>query len=135
MSQENVEAFKRGAEAVTRQDLETLLDELDPEVEWHSAILMALGGNLTVYRGHEGIRNWLRDLSEALVEIDTDYPEIRDLGDRIVALGRVRVRGRESGAEDESPIGAVTDFRNGKAIRVRTYLDHKEALVAAGLGE
>jgi hypothetical protein len=44
MSQENVEAFKRGAEAVTRQDLEALLDELDPEVEWHSAILMALGG-------------------------------------------------------------------------------------------
>jgi ketosteroid isomerase-like protein len=88
-----------------------------------------------VYRGHEGIRNWLRDLSEALVEIDTDYPEIRDLGDRIVALGRVRVRGRESGAEDESPIGAVTDFKEGKAIRVRTYLDHEEALVAAGLEE
>jgi ketosteroid isomerase-like protein len=29
----------------------------------------------------------------------------------------------------------VTDFKDGKAIRVRTYLDPNEALEAAGLSE
>ena len=33
MSQENVEAFKRGLEAGNRGDVEALLEELDAEVE------------------------------------------------------------------------------------------------------
>jgi hypothetical protein len=37
MSQENVEAFKRGFEAYNRRDIAALLQELDPEVEWYSA--------------------------------------------------------------------------------------------------
>jgi hypothetical protein len=35
----------------------------------------------------------------------------------------------------ESALAVVVDFRNDKAIRVRTYLDPKEALEAAGLSE
>jgi hypothetical protein len=34
MSQENVEAFRRGARAYDRRDIDALLDELDPDVEW-----------------------------------------------------------------------------------------------------
>jgi|SRR5204863_4295111 len=135
MSQENVEVFKRAFDAINRRDAEALLPELDPEVEWHGAILMAMGGKRTVYRGHEGVREWLRDLYETLSEFHADYPEIRDLGDRMVAIGQVRGRGRVSGAEIESPHGTVVEFKNGKGIRVRTYLDPKEALEAAGLSE
>ena len=36
---------------------------------------------------------------EAFAESHMEFPEIRDLGDRIVAIGRLRARGRESGAE------------------------------------
>lgn len=45
MSQESVEAFKRGLEAGNRGDVEALLEELDPEVEWHSALHALMGGN------------------------------------------------------------------------------------------
>ena len=41
---------------------------------------------------------------EAFDEIQIEVSEIRDLGDRLVAIGRTRTRGRESGAETESPI-------------------------------
>ena len=88
-----------------------------------------------MYRGHEGVREWLRDLYETLSEFQAEYPEVRDLGDRTVAIGHVRGRGRGSGAEIESPHGVVVEFKNGKAIRVRTYLDPQEALEAAGLSE
>ena len=62
MSQENVEAFNRFVEASNRRDVESMLDELDAEVEWHSAIMGSLGGDATVFCGHVGVREMLRDL-------------------------------------------------------------------------
>jgi hypothetical protein len=61
--------------------------------------------------------------------------EVRDLGNRIVALGRLRIKGKGSGAEAESAAGVVVDLNNGKAVRVLEFLDPAEALEAAGLSE
>jgi len=135
MSQENVEAFKRGLEAGNRGDVETLLEVLDPEVEWHSALHALMRGEATVFRGHDGVRQLLRDQYEAFDEIHIEISEIRDLGDRLVAIGRTHARGGTSGADVETPIGFVTEFKNGKAIAIHGYLDPKEALEAAGLRE
>ena len=46
-----------------------------------------------------------RTIDEALADIRLELPEIRDLGDRLVAIGRLRARGKASGAETESPFG------------------------------
>ncbi len=135
MSQENVEAFKRGTEAYNRRDVDALLQELEPEVEWRSALLIPFGGEATVSRGHDGVRNVLGEIYEALAEIHLDYSEIRDLGDRIVGIGRIRTRGKHSGAVTEMAFGTVTDMKNGRAVRISTYLDPQEALEAAGLRE
>jgi ketosteroid isomerase-like protein len=135
MSQENVESFKRASEAVGRRDVKALLEEVDPEVEWHPALLASVAGGATVYRGHEGVRGWLRDFDEAFPETRYEYSQIRDLGDRVVGIGHLWARGKTSGVETDSPLGYVVDFRSGKVIRVRTYLDHNEALEAAGLSE
>ena len=135
MSQENVEIFKRAIDAYNRRDVEALLETLDPEVEWHSALMIPLGGKAAVYRGHEGIRKLFRDLDEVLDEWQAEFPQIRDLGDWVVAIGCVRTRGRGSGAETESPLASVSAIKNGKAVEVRTYLDPQEALKAAGLRE
>jgi ketosteroid isomerase-like protein len=134
MSDENVEVMRRGFEAGNRRDIEAMLDVLDPEVEWHSALVMSLEGEAAVYRGHEGFRAFFRALDELFDNLHADYPEIRDLGDRVVGIGRISMRGKGSGAETESPICTVVDFKNGKAIRVQTYLDPKDAL-EAGIGE
>ena len=133
MSQENVEQTKRAADAYNRRDVEALLEELDPEVEWHSALSILLSGKATVYRGHAGVREWFRELDQVLDEIHVEYTDIRDLGDRVIAIGRIRTRGRGSGVVTESPIAVVSDTRNGKSVRVRSYLDPAEALEAAGL--
>ena len=135
MSQENVDAFKRGFDAYNRQDLDALLDELDPEVEWHPALTVLLGGERTVFRGHQGVRDAIQEEDEALAELRVEISEIRDLGDSAFVIGRIRARGRESGVQIESPFGGLADFRDGKGIRIRTYLDVKEALEAAGLSE
>jgi ketosteroid isomerase-like protein len=136
MSQENVEAFKRAIDAFNRRDVEALLDELDPEVEWHPGIAAALlGGEATVYRGHDGIREWLRDVSDAFAELRVELSEIVDRDDRIVAIGRFRARGRKSGADTESPAAYLVEVTATKARVVRIYLDPAEALAAASLRE
>ena len=133
MSQENVEAFKRGLEAGNRRDVETLLEVLAPEVEWHTVVHALLTGEATVFRGHDGVRRMLGDLWEAFEDIQIEMSEFRDLGDRLLAIGRVRTRGMESGAELDSPQALLVEFRNGKATSIRSYLDLDEAVGAAGL--
>ena len=135
MSEETVESLKRAVEAYNRRDVEALLEELHPEVEWHPALEVLLGGEATLYRGHEGVRELLRDTDETLGEIHVEFSKIQDLGDRIVAIGDLRTRGKESGAETESPVGFVAKLKDGKTIQVWTYLDPKEALEAAGPSE
>jgi ketosteroid isomerase-like protein len=135
MSEENVETFKRAVEAYNRRDIDALLEEMDPEVEWLAAVQTLFEGEARVYRGHAGIRQWVRDIDEALADIRLEFFEIRDLGDRLVASGRFSARGSASGAEAESPFGCLVDSKNGKTTRVQTFLDPKEALEAAGLRE
>jgi ketosteroid isomerase-like protein len=135
MSRENVETFKRAVEAYNRRDIEGVLDSLDPDVEWQPALEVLLGGEATVYRGHEAIREMFRTTDEALGSINVEFFDIRDLGNRLFASGRLHTRGKESGAETESPVGYLADFKNGKALRIQTYLDPNEALEAAGLSK
>jgi SnoaL-like domain len=106
MSQEDVEAFKRGFEAHNRRDIEALLQELDTEVEWYSALETALGGGTTVYRGHEGVRELIRSMDEALGGIHVKFSKILDMGGRIVATGHMRIRGKESGPKPSRPWGS-----------------------------
>jgi ketosteroid isomerase-like protein len=134
MSGENVEAFKRGVAAVNRWDIEAVLEESDPEVEWHPALQVLLGGEATVYRGHDGFRKMVREVEEAWADVHYEFSEIRDLGDRIVAIGHFRARSK-SGVDVESPLGYLVEFKNGKLIGAWSYLDPKEALEAAGLSE
>ena len=61
--------------------------------------------------------------------------EFRDLDDSVVLLGRADGRGRGSRVKVDMPLGVIYDFRDGRISRVRTYLDHGEALRAAGLAE
>ena len=135
MSQENVEVVRRVADAYNRRDVEAMLDELLPEIEWHPWLQVQLGGGATVYRGHQGVREGIRDGEDAFSEVQAELSEVRDLGQRVVAIGHLRGRGKESGAMTESALAWIVEFKSGKVIRVREYLDPKEALEAAGLSE
>ena len=86
-------------------------------------------------RGHDGIRELLGEVYDALAEIPLDYWESRELGDRIVGIGRIRKRGEQTGAVTEMAFGTVTHMKNGRAIRIWTHLDPQEAFEAGGLCE
>ena len=94
MSEENVEAFKRATAATNRGDVEGLLRELHPDVEFHAFLEELLGGEGMVYSGHAGVREFFRDFDESFDKLHWEYPDIRDLGDRVLAIGTFRARGR-----------------------------------------
>lgn len=133
MSQENVDAFKRAIECLERRDVEAILEELDPEVEWYPAFTALLGGERSVYHGHKGARAVVQQFWDVFSEAHFHVSEIRDLGDEVLAIGTMRVRGAESGAEVESPWAYLVRSKNGKAVSVRVYSDPAEALRAAGV--
>jgi ketosteroid isomerase-like protein len=133
MSEENVEAIRRATDAYNRGDIDAVLEELDPKIEWHPLLQVLLGGEATVYRGHEGVRELYRDFDEAFTELQAEQSEFRDLGEQVVAMGHFRGRGRESGASTETAIVWLVEFRHDKAVRIREYLDPAAALEAAGL--
>jgi ketosteroid isomerase-like protein len=135
MSEENVEGFKRSFEAANRHDFDAVLEELDPAVEWHPAVGVGLAGEATVLRGREEVRKWFQDLFEAFDDLRFELSESRDLGDELLAFGRVHAHGTQSGVEIDSPLAWLVRAKNGKAIWVQSYLDPKEALEAAGLSE
>jgi ketosteroid isomerase-like protein len=135
MSEENVEAFKRGMSAWNRRDIDAALEGLDPAVEWHPAVAGKFGGEATVLRGREEVRKGVQDLLEAFDDLRFELWELRDLGDELLAFGRVHGHGTESGVEIDSPLAWLIRAKDGKAIWVGSYLDPKDALEAAGLSE
>ena len=135
MSRENVETFKRALDAYNRRDIDGFLQAFDPAVETRPLTLATFGQEAAVYRGHDGLRQFVRDVDETLIDVQVEQLDIRDLGERLVATGRLRGRGRASGAEAESPVGWLVEFKDGRVVRMRDYLDPKEALEAAGLSK
>jgi ketosteroid isomerase-like protein len=129
-----VEIVKRAVDAFNRRDLVDDYDELfTPDYEWLPAMMGAVEGGS--FRGREGIEAYAEMASETWEELRLLPVEFRDLGDRVLCLGRMEGRGRGSGVPVDAPLGAIFEFRNGKISMMRAVLDHGEALRAAGLSE
>jgi ketosteroid isomerase-like protein len=128
MSAEDVAAAKRMYEARNRGDVEAVLAECDPEVEWHP-YLAALGRE--PIRGHAGVRDYMASLSDHWEYFRHDPAEFIDLGEKVVAFLDTCARGKSSGIDVEVPVGHVLTFRNGKVLRYVSYLDREEALKVA----
>ena len=93
---------------------------------------------LGTYRGYEGVLSFFDDWFGAFPfeEWEQEVEEIIDCGrDRVLALACQRGRGSRSGASAELEFAQLYTLRDGKFVRVDTYVDHSDALEAAGLSE
>jgi len=120
-------------DALNRRDLDGFMETATEDFEWSPAMAQAVDGG--GYRGREGIERHFVDLHTALQGFRAVLDEYRDLGDCVLGVGRIKRRGRTGGVDVQSPMTAILDFRGGKMVSGRTYLDHGEALRAAGLSE
>jgi ketosteroid isomerase-like protein len=135
MSRDKVDVAKRVVDAYNRRDVDGLFAELaTPDFEWYPAIVRALDGG-GGYRGREGVEKFAADTRENWEELQSLPEEFRDLGDRVLVLGRLKGRGKGSGVPVDQPFAGILDFRGDRIWRHRVYLDRAEGLRAAGLSE
>ncbi len=128
MENELADTFRRGMEAFSRADVDAALEAVHPEIEFIPARAAMQGA----FHGHEGMRRFFADNEENFDLFHATYPEIRRIdGDRMVALGSVRTRGKSSGVETEVPSAVVLDFRDGKVVRFEDLGDERMAMTMA----
>ena len=132
MSQENLDLARRGYEAFARGDLDSAIEIMHPEIEAHDP---PEAPDATIYRGREAVRRDWEQFSNLFEDFSIDVEKSFDRGDEVVVFLRFRGRARESNAEVEAPMAHVWTIRDGKAVRLRQFLDRAEALKAAGLEE
>jgi ketosteroid isomerase-like protein len=130
MSQENVEVVREAVDALNAGNHERLFSVFHPEVEFRSV------AEQKVYRGLAGLVEYRQDVGATLDDFRTEEDRFLDgQRERVVHLYRVVARGFGSGAPVSQVMGAVHQLRDGKILRVDTYLDQRDALEAAGLQE
>ena len=68
------------------------------------------------YRGREGVEKFAADTRENWEELQSLPEEFRDLGDRVLVLGRMKGRGKGSGVPVDSPYVTILDFRGDRDL-------------------
>jgi ketosteroid isomerase-like protein len=135
MSQENVELARRNWELWSRGADDEVVRQLAPDVEWHHQI--GLGTPLEgIYRGREQVLELSAAFRDSFAVARVEVEDVRDLSStEVLVLGSLHLEGRGSGAAVTTPFGAVTEIRDGLAVRQRFWTDQGKALEAVGLGE
>jgi ketosteroid isomerase-like protein len=132
VSQANVETVRRGWEAFNRGDLDAFLADVAEDAEFEEDPSFPEAG---VYRGREEIVEYVRAFQEQMRGHRFEVEELRDLGDQVLALLHETARGASSGVDVDQHPGFLHEFRGDRMVRVRAYLDRREALKAVGLEE
>jgi ketosteroid isomerase-like protein len=78
-------------------------------------------------------RTWesVKDNADLTIRFD----EVRELGDRVLALGEMHAKGHTTRLDLAGEIAQLATFRDGKVVEFRDFRSHAEALEAAGLSE
>jgi hypothetical protein len=135
VSQDNVEIVRALVDRWNGGDraFGRLSDYLDPEIRLDSPLSSVTG---EPYRGYTGIERWVRDLDDQFAEWIIGFDDIRQIGDRVLAIGTIKARGRASGATLEFAYGSVHELADDRRVaRIQIYADAREALKAVGLEE
>ena len=121
MSRENVEIVRALFDAVHARDSDTVFSLYDSDVEWDGSRSRwgEVMPGISIWRGHEGLREFSQMYYEMWDELEDAIAEIVDAGDHVITVVNTRGRGRVSGVEVElqQNVG-VWSLRDGKIIRV-----------------
>jgi ketosteroid isomerase-like protein len=129
MSSSNLELARRGYQAWSDGNVEAMLENSISDIEFVPAIAASVEGGSV--RGQDELRRFFSDLQETWETFRTEVDDFREVGDRVLGLGRLTAKGRGSELELDQPIYTVLWFREGKFARMQSFLDREAAEVAA----
>ncbi len=133
MSQENVELVRKSIEAWNQRDRETLMGYTTSDVEWEAGGPAAVEQPL--YQGRDELARGTEALWETWEEFRLQEIEVRDLGDSVLWLGRMELKGGASHVELDQEFAIRFSVREGEISRGKAFLSCQQALEAVGLSE
>ena len=123
----DIEVVKAAFAAFAERDLGRVLELADPDIEF-TAITGEHAGRAKPYSGHEGLRQYFRDVASVWEELRLTPREFRASGDRILVIGKVSARSRSRTVTGST--GWIWRVRDGKVIYGRVYASAADALAA-----
>jgi ketosteroid isomerase-like protein len=117
-----VEIVKRSYDAFARKDMDGVLGDMHPDIEWQQAQGLPHGGT---YHGLEAVKLNIFDPLDAdwWDEFTAVPDEFLDAGDQVVVMGRYRGVAKGTGKRLDVPFVHVWTLERGLAIRFRQFLD------------
>jgi ketosteroid isomerase-like protein len=124
-----------GWEAFNRGDLEVAFLPYDPDCQsTFPSEMVTIGLEPGTFDRDERVRFQQRVIDE-WDEFRFEPSELIEFGDRLMSIGRMRMRGLSSGVPVDTEWAAIFTIFDGRVTREQIFLDHAEALQAAGLSE
>jgi ketosteroid isomerase-like protein len=129
VSATDAETIRKGIAALNRGDADGIAALLTPDVE---LLPLSAAVDGTVYRGHEGMRRWLAELSEDWDEYVLTLEEVEEVAPgRVLVQAAISMRGRASGVTMDSAAAWACEMRGGKVARIQFFTDPAAARGAA----
>jgi ketosteroid isomerase-like protein len=132
MSQENVEIVRRMFELFRQGNVDGVAEQMSDDV---LCVTSPNQPDAQAFRGRAEFVAYGRSWLEVFDQYDVDTTEFVDRGDYVVVVGRVRARGRSSGAVIEDEDAWLYRIRDGKVVEYRECGTRAQALEAVGLRE
>jgi ketosteroid isomerase-like protein len=121
----NMQAYERGIEGWNAGNIDAVVDQCAPDVEWRfSDRFPDATGTIT---GREAVREFLRRFRQDWSEISIVPHRVVEVGDNVVIDVEFRATGRD-GIEVSIRFGHVWTGRDGVMTRFRAYETFDEAL-------
>ena len=114
MAEANVEALRRGYEALNRGDLSVVLELLHPEIEWHEPEPSPEAGT---HSGRDSFERFFRSWIDSFEGFQVHPEQVLERGDKLIAVVHQSGRGRASGVEVDARLAHVWTVKEGRAIR------------------
>ena len=114
-------------EAFTERDVEGVLARAHTDIELRP-VTGDLAGRTEPYRGHDGLRQYFRDVAAVWDELRIVPGEFRQSGDTILVTGRVSARSPARIVAGST--GWIWRVRDGLVVYTRVYPSAAEAMAA-----
>jgi ketosteroid isomerase-like protein len=130
MATTNESAALGFADAITNGERGAALAICHPEIVFRS--MLGISGRS--YEGHDGIREYFRDIESAWAEWSVEVERAEEGSDgRVAIVMTMHARGKESGATVAERTAHVWTLADGKLLRNEHYREPDDALRALGL--
>ena len=123
----DIEVVREVFVAFAARDVERVIALVDPDVVF-TAVTGGVVGKAEPYQGHEGMREYFRDVAEVWDEIVLTPREFRQVGDAILVTGKVNARSPARVVSGST--GWVWRVRDGRVVYGHVYPSAADAIAA-----